>query len=249
MANYGPTSVPFFLVGGRDLLASIVFDFEDGIEADTEESHGLGGTGWKEHKATGIRKAMLSQRGFFDDAVDGVNAALNGAQMTAQVITYGVSGGAIGAKLIGLSGAFASTYVRALSRTGIHKANATYTVTGVKEEGRLLHGKTAEAGATWNTDATPADDGVSSSNAGGSAYLQVPALTLGGYTSATVKIRHSSDNVTFVDLGTFAVVTAKPTAQRITVPGTVFRYLSSSGAWNGAGAGQSITPVVGFARG
>lgn len=247
MAVYGPTSVPFFLVGGRDLLASILFDFEDGTEADTEETHGLGGTGWKEHKAIGLRKAMLSQRGLFDDAVDGVNQALNGAQMTAQVVSYGVAGGAIGATFIGLAGAFASAYVRALSRTGIHKANATYTVTGDKEEGRILHGKTAETAATWNTEAVSVDAGASTAN-GGAAYLHVPALTLGGFTSATVKVRHSADNVTFADLLTFAVVTAKPAAERKTITGTVNRYLAASGLWNGAGAGQSITPVVGFAR-
>ncbi|HXG69516.1 MAG TPA: hypothetical protein VNJ04_02775 [Gemmatimonadaceae bacterium] len=245
MANYGPTSVPFFLVGGRDLLASIVFDFEDGIEADTEESHGLGGTGWKEHKATGSRKAMLSQRGFFDDAVDGVNDALNGAQLTSQVITYGVSGGAIGARIVGLAGAFAASYGRALSRTGIHKASATYAVTGEREEGRILHGKTSETAATWNTSSV---DNAASSALGGAGYLHVPALTLGGFTSATVKVRHSADNVTFADLLTFAVVTAKPAAERKVVAGTVNRHLASSGNWNGAGSGQSITPVVGFSR-
>lgn len=247
MAVYGPTSVPFFFVGGRDLLASILFDFEDGTETDTEEAHGLGGSGWKEHKAIGVRHAMLSQRGFFDDATDGVNQALSGNQAVQQIISYGLNGGTVGKKLIGLSGAFASTYVRALSRGGIHKANATYSLAGQKDEGVIVHAKTAETGVPWNTESTSVDNTVSSA-AGGAGYLQVPALTLGGFTSATVKVRHSVDNVTFADLLTFTVVTASPSAQRATVTGTVNRYLATAGSWNGAGSGQSITPVMGFAR-
>lgn len=85
-------------------------------------------------------------------------------------------------------------------------------------------------------------------NAGGAGYLEVTALTLGGYTSVTVAIRDSDDDITFADLVSFAVVTAAPEAQRVTVSGAVERYLAQSVTFNGAGAGPSITYFAGFAR-
>lgn len=85
---------------------------------------------------------------------------------------------------------------------------------------------------------------------GGSGYLQVSALTLGGYTDLTIKVQHSADNVTFVDLVTFTAVTSAPTAERKTVASgtTVNRYLAASWAFGGAGSGPSATFMVGFSR-
>jgi hypothetical protein len=86
-----------------------------------------------------------------------------------------------------------------------------------------------------------------SSNNGGVAYLAVSAFT--GFTAVTVKVRSSADDTTYADLVTFAPVTAPPpdvtAAQRVTVAGTIARYLSVSGTVTGAG---SIQPVVGFKR-
>lgn len=85
---------------------------------------------------------------------------------------------------------------------------------------------------------------------GGAAYLQVSALTLGGYTNFAPLVKHSTDNVTFTTLGTFSVVTAAPNAQRLVVAaGTaVNRYLAMSWSYGGAGSGQSVKFFVGFAR-
>jgi hypothetical protein len=86
------------------------------------------------------------------------------------------------------------------------------------------------------------------SNLGGSAYLQVVAVTLGGYTSWTVLLLHSTDNSTFVTLATFANITAAQTAQLVSVAGAVRRYLAASHALNGAGSGPSLQYMAGFAR-
>jgi hypothetical protein len=87
----------------------------------------------------------------------------------------------------------------------------------------------------------------SSSNNGGVAYLAVSAFT--GFTAVTVKVRSSADDITYADLVTFAPVTAPPpdvtAAQRVTVAGTIARYLSVSGTVTGAG---SLQPFVGFKR-
>jgi hypothetical protein len=83
---------------------------------------------------------------------------------------------------------------------------------------------------------------------GGSGYLQVSQLALGGFTNFQAKVRHSVDNAAWVDLVTFTVVTAAPAAERVAVAGTVNRYLASSGAYGGAGAEQTVTAAIGFAR-
>jgi hypothetical protein len=85
---------------------------------------------------------------------------------------------------------------------------------------------------------------------GGSAYLQVSALTLGGYTNLTVTVKHSLDNVTYTDLQVMTAVTAAPTGIRLVVAsGTlVNRYLAAAWAFTGAGSGQSATFMLGFSR-
>lgn len=250
MANRAASEVPFLLVGGRDLLASVVTSFDEATEGVLGETTGIGPTHgvWKSSKGVGIRFASMAQSGFFDTATGGVHDALNERQGISQVVSYAFSGGAIGAMFVGLEGAFGSKYKRVLTLTDLHKANADYTVTGAKEEGKLLHGATAETGATWDSEASSVDNAASSA-AGGAGYLQVLDLTLGGYTSATVNVRHSADNAVWATLMTFTAVTAGPSAERKPVAGTVNRYLATSGAWVGAGSDMSITPVVGFYRG
>lgn len=80
--------------------------------------------------------------------------------------------------------------------------------------------------------------------------LHVPALTLGGWTSVTVLVRDSADNVTFANLtgGTFTNVATLGANQRLTVAGQVRRYMAMQWTFNGAGSGQSITPYVAIAR-
>lgn len=324
---YGPSDVPFFFVGGRDLLASVLFSFDEGTEAPMVEVHGLGPSfnGFKAYATPGVKTASLSQEGLFDDATDGVNDALNGQQMVNQIVGYGLSGVAIGKSFVGLEGAFGAKYMRSTSRTDIHRAKGEYVVKGQKDEGVILHGKTSH-NAAFNTTGTSVDRAadprllqipiVSSSVAnpttittsvphglttgdkvvitghtstpslngeqtatvtgpttltvpvnvtvgggaagdlvramstnGGVGYLFVPSVTLGGYTSWTIKIRHSVDNVTFVDLVTFTIITTAPVALRAPVAGTVNRYLAVDASLQGAGASPAIIPVVGFARG
>lgn len=78
---------------------------------------------------------------------------------------------------------------------------------------------------------------------GGVGYLEVSDFS--GFTGVVVKIRSSADDITYADLITFTNVTAAPAAERVTVAGTVDRYLCVTGTVTGVG---SITPFVGFAR-
>jgi len=83
----------------------------------------------------------------------------------------------------------------------------------------------------------------SNTKLGGVGYQVVSALS--GFTGFVGKIRSSPDDVTYVDLITFTNVTAAPASERLTVAGTIDRYLSFNGDVTGAG---SITPFVGFKR-
>lgn len=87
----------------------------------------------------------------------------------------------------------------------------------------------------------------SSTNNGGVGYLLVSAFS--GFTAVTVKIRSSADDTTYADLVTFSPVLGPPpdatAAQRVTVAGTIARYLSVTGTVTGSG---SIQPFAGFKR-
>lgn len=109
------------------------------------------------------------------------------------------------------------------------------------DRGRVLHGHTAESSTANGT----AVDNAASSSGGAAASLHVTANTRAG--SSTIKVQHSSDNVTFVDLITFAAVAASTqTSEHAEVTGTVNRYLRAT--WTPGGASGSITFVVAFAR-
>jgi len=78
---------------------------------------------------------------------------------------------------------------------------------------------------------------------GAVGYLQVTDFS--GFSQAVIKLRDSSDDVTYADLMTFTTVTSAPTADRQTVAGVVDRYMSVDGDITGSG---SITALVAIAR-
>jgi hypothetical protein len=118
--------------------------------------------------------------------------------------------------------------------------NGTQTVATVPSSTEFTVGIDITVGGTGGSFVK-----VTSSNA--VCDLHVNALTLGGFTSVTVKVRHSADNSTYSDLVTFSSVTAVG-SNRQTFSGVVQRYTAMSWDFIGAGSGQSITPYVSIAR-
>lgn len=106
------------------------------------------------------------------------------------------------------------------------------------DRGRIVHALGAE---TADANGTSIDDTAASAN-GGVAVLHVTAYS--GLTSAALKVQHSANNSTWADLATFATVTAL-TAERVTVSGTVNRYLRVVTDVTGTG---SVTFLASFAR-
>ena len=92
-------------------------------------------------------------------------------------------------------------------------------------------------------------DAGASTSAGGAGYLEITGLALGGGTDFAARVRDSADDITYGDLVTFAVVsTLTPTAQRVTVAGTIERYLASIWVFTGAGGGETAEFMIGFVR-
>lgn len=85
----------------------------------------------------------------------------------------------------------------------------------------LVHRALASASVASNVGSTSIDNGASSSD-GGVGYLLVTSNATPG--TATVKIQHSDDNATWVDLVSFSAVNTANKFQRVAVGGTIERY-------------------------
>jgi hypothetical protein len=205
------------------------------------------GDGWKYSKGVGMSEAALTQSGFFDDSTGSIHDALNEKEAIVRIIGLAFSSNAAGKNFTGMQGAFGSKYSRQIVVGKLHRASAVYSLAGQVDEGVLLQPIATKA-AGFDTSGAPVDNGASSLNGGVGYLFMPPPLVLGGFTNVVVKVRHSADGVTWADLITFAAVTVAPNAQRITVAGTVNRYLSAQGTLTGAGAGPSFNVLVGFAR-
>lgn len=246
MAKYGPASA-FLLVGGKNLSGD-TYTLSESVEQINEETHGLGDS-WEETLPVGIARVLLEASGGpYDDRTAGNIEALQGNHGVQQLVSFGMSGYAVGAEVVVLDGALETIFKRIADRGALTKAHAEYAVSSVYRRGKVLHGLTAETTDPGNTEATSVDNGASSAS-GAYCHLHVPALTLGGFTSVTVKVRHSADNITFADLATFTTVTVAGTAEAVFVAGTINRYLAMSWDFIGAGAAQSVIPYVAVARG
>jgi len=320
----------WFLVDGYNLVSTKMQSFRFKIEALSEATTGVGDT-WDEHTLTGLRRAEIEQGGaFFDTSANNSHDAFSAAvpataTVAGRIACLGFAAMTSGRPMTGVQGEFTTSYEVLGQQGGLTRANATDLVTGILQDGVVLHTHGAETGTTGNTEATSVDhtteDAIraipitSSSVAnptvitttvphglttgdsvliaghsgstpdingeedvtvtstttftvvqnvtvggtggtiveaktasGGSGYVQVTALALGGYTSVTLVIRDSADDITFGDLVTFTATTTAPSAQRGAVAGTVERYLASEYTFNGAGSSQSVTFLAGFCR-
>ena len=158
MAKYGPGEVAFFAIGGFNLLGELT-SCNSKISGILEDSRPLGVT-WGEHTPVGIRFMELSQSGFYNDVSGQSNDAIVGKQETSVVLSFGVEGNTIGEEMVGAFGVFAGEYNRAQEREGLHKADATYRVTGVVDQhARILHELSVETAASGDTEASSVDGG------------------------------------------------------------------------------------------
>lgn len=193
----------------------------------------------------GQKEGTVSFEGLWTGVADEVDAALLAALggATPTPITVGSEGAAIGrrAKLLNAN---ETSYEVSSAIADLVSISAEAQATDGLDGGVLL---AAQQSVTATVDNSSVDNAASSAN-GGVAHLHVTANSRDGV--ATIKVQHSSDNSTWVDLVTFTNTTASTiTSQRVEVAAatTVNRYLRAKVSSFGGSSG-SLTITVGFAR-
>jgi hypothetical protein len=223
-------------------LSSYLNNGSASSSVDTTEVTAFGAT--SKSYVTGLKDATLSASGMFDGsaaAVDEVLTASIGSDTLAP-ITFASGGTTIGNRVVLLKGKTKSYSVTAPVGDVVSVSYEAQS-DGGNDYGVSLHALGADTATVNNT----AVDNAASTANGGLAQLHVTANSRSA--NATFKIQHSSDNTTFADLASFAVVaTTVTTSERVTVAAgtTVNRYLRSQ-LTLASGTG-SITYQTSFAR-
>lgn len=238
MAKYGSPHVQFVLVDGLDVKGQTTEISPIDVEGILEQTHTLGDS-WEESTPVGLRKAHWVQSGFYEDGATWIDSLLTAANGTSTIRT--VSIGISPTTSLGMEGSIGAKYSRILDRGKLHKFKVDWTVTGAVDELAGLSSPATSQTADWN--GTSVDNTTSSAN-GGTGYMQVTSFS--GFTGFIGTISDSADNASFSPIITFANVTSAPNAQRLTVSGTVRRYVRFEGNVTGSG---TITVQAGFYRG
>lgn len=231
----------------RLLLHSVAFSgflraFERGTEVEMADSTTFGVEG---HTfIPGLEQGTLSLDGLLDNTVTagGQDETLDTALQAAagSVITAAVNGFTLGNRVFMID-ARETNYAVTSPVGDVVNFNASWQSEGQVDHGVALHDLTAETATANGTGV----DNAALSTGGASASLHVTANTRS--TSTTFKVQHSTDNSTYVDLITFAVVgTNVKTAEKLAVSGTVNRYLRA--IWTLTAGTGSITFAVAAAR-
>ena len=239
MTRRGSADVPFFLIDGFSVLGALTH-IDVKAEAILEEVTALGDA-WKVDAYVGVRQAEITQDGFYDDAVGDVHEALSTGPGVSRIMCFGLEGTATGAEFVGWAGAMQVDYQRIAKTKEFTKAKATYKSNGWVDHGKILRSLgtvTATAAATG----TPVDNLVSST--GAAAYLQ---YTSGG--ESEVSILHSSDDITYATIISFACSTGTRGANRQVVTGVIERYTAVNWSTGAVSGTTSFRFFAGIARG
>ena len=243
--KFGPQSGILY-VDGYDVLSNKITSLSEKQNSQLVETTGIGDT-WETHAPTGTTTLEVVQQGaFFDTTANYSHAAFSGScptspQATARVMCLGFGGQTTGYPFVGFEGTYSYEYEVVAELGNLQNANVTYGMTGSRSPGVILQ-PIATKTATWATTSSPVDNSASTS-AGGVGFIQCTAAS--GFSAFVGKVRHSADNVTYTDLLSFTDNVTAPFAERVSVSGTVNRYLAFSGTVTGTG---SITIFAGFSR-
>ena len=246
VGKFGPAS-GVFLVDGYNMLYNKITAMREKATSQLTDTTGIGDT-FYETAPTGLTSVEVTQEGaFFDTTANYSHAALSGSvpsspQATARVLCVGFAGQTVGYPMVGFQGTYSQDYEVVAEMGNLQKANVTYAMTGQRDAGVILQPLAAQTDS-WDTTSTPVDNSASTSD-GGVGYIQCTAAS--GFSGFVGKVRHSSDDISYSDLLSFSDDVSAPFAERVTVSGTVNRYLSFTGIITGTG---SITVFCGFSRG
>lgn len=224
-------------LNGQDV--SGYFDDADiPVSVDTAESTTFGKSA--KTYVVGQSDATFSLAGKYDGSAAAIDEILSGILgLGDQNLLWLPGGDGFGNRGKALQGSVSKYDVHA-PVNGVVATALDVQADGGVQATRVLHPHATEAAAM---NGSAYDNGASSAN-GGVGFLHVDAIT--GTPNAVIKIQHSTDNITFTDLITFANVTAAKTAQKVAVAGTVNRYVRAMVF--SIGGASSVSFIVAFAR-
>lgn len=189
----------------------------------------------------GLADGTISTSGLFDGTANASNAVLTGAiGQEDNTFTVLPEGATAGYRSVIANGQLTSYEVT--SPVGdVVAISAEIQADGGLLQGVALNGLSVVSASGVTTGI---DNGSSTAN-GGLFNLHVTANNRDG--SSVIKVQHSADNSTYVDLVTFSSVSASTTdGESITSTGTVNRYLRASHVPSGSSG--SVTYHISAAR-
>jgi hypothetical protein len=188
----------------------------------------------------GHTDGSVSFEGLFEGSANAVDEIFDAAigDDDPKVLTVGNEGVAVGRRAV-LVSSKQQAYEITSPLTDVVSITGSVIANGGIDYGQWLAGQEI----TTTLTGSAVDNAASSSN-GGVGHLHITANANDGATVA--KIQSSADNVSWVDLVTFASVTASTTAsERIEITGSVPRYLRALVTPAGSGA---LTVFIAFSR-
>ena len=190
----------------------------------------------------GHKDGSVSFEGLFDGTVNAIDALFAAALGSASGSVLTIAGeGNVQGRRARLLQAKETSYEISSPLTDVVSISGEVTADGGLDYGVVLNAQSALAASFTGTSI----DNAAASTNGCVAHLHVTANTRNG--ASTIKVQHSVDNTTWVDLITFSsVATSTATAQRSTTTGTVQRYVRAIGTIGGSTG--SITLTVALAR-
>ena len=247
MAKYGSAHVGVVLVDGYDLLPSKIESMVGPkVTSVFEQTDGLGDE-WEEHLPVGVRRAELSQSGWWDDDTGAIQEAFVGQQGVERVVCIGLNGGARGDLFTGIRGAFGGEFERLAVRNGLVKANVTYQINGQVDDDVVIAIAHSAQAADFNSPGVA--ESAAATTGGLLAYLHIGALDLGGHTGLKITVQHSTAlNGSYADKLVVHTVTTGRIGIYAAGGGSVNRFLRVAGDFEGSGNSPSVDIFAGVKR-
>jgi hypothetical protein len=221
-------------------LSSFLNDGSVATDSETAETTAFGNSA--KTYISGLKDGTVSASGMFDGSASAID----------EVLQASLGSDTLSPVLFAMAGLTAGNRCRLLQAktTSYEVSSPVGDVVSVsydaQSDGGIDAGVILANGAqTTSTNSASIDNAASSTN-GGLAQLHVTANSMNNNT--VLKVQHSADNSTWVDLVTFTTVaTTVTTSERSVVSSatTVNRYLRATSTMSGTG---SITFTVAFAR-
>jgi len=227
MAKAGSAAFTLLTLDGVSLLGAKVKEFSWKPEALQEDTTGLGDS-WIDQTPTGIRRVTVTQTGqYFDTSLNGLHQTMAAMPLPAKTLTWSPDG----VLLFQATGTLTTGYEVLASNGALTKANVTYTISGALAANGSVIQPAEDHTVTWTSASV---DNGAASTLGGTAVQSVTAKTA-GITGFVGKLQHAPDAIAWVDVATFANVTAAPNQQSVAVVGTINRYTHFVGTITGTG--------------